>query len=139
MPARGVKSPVAASKQEALVREILEGVADRMDGFVVEALEGKGEVRFCRLRERIDDVSQKMLTKTLRRLERDGLLTRRVHATARRRQADAARREPGTLRLQRVDVGGGTHAGCGTSGRVYDTSTTLPSNSPPNRTSKGYR
>ena len=80
MPARGVKSPVAAAKKEALVREILERVADKWTLLVIDALEGKTEVRFSRLRERIGGVSQKMLTKTLRQLERDGLLTRRVHA-----------------------------------------------------------
>ena len=105
------------SKKEALVREILGRVADKSTLLVIDALEGKSEMRFSRLRERIGGVGQKMLTKTLRQLERDGLLTRRVPRrgpSARRLQADAARREPGTVRLQRVDVGGGTHAGCGT-------------------------
>jgi DNA-binding HxlR family transcriptional regulator len=36
-------------------------------------------MRFSRLREHIGGVSQKMLTKTLRRLERDGLVSRHVH------------------------------------------------------------
>jgi DNA-binding HxlR family transcriptional regulator len=36
-------------------------------------------LRFTQLRDRIGGVSQKMLTKTLRHLERDGLVTRRVH------------------------------------------------------------
>lgn len=65
--------------QEALVREILERVADKWTLLVIEALE-EGEMRFSRLREKIGGVSQKMLTKTLRQLERDGLVTRRVHA-----------------------------------------------------------
>jgi DNA-binding HxlR family transcriptional regulator len=47
---------------------------------VIDALDGKREMRFSRLRERIGGVSQKMLSKTLRQLERDGLVTRRVHA-----------------------------------------------------------
>ena len=80
------------------MREILERVADKWTLLVIDALEGKSEVRFSRLRERIGGVSQKMLTKTLRQLERDGLLTRRG-PSARRLQADAARREPGTVRL----------------------------------------
>jgi DNA-binding HxlR family transcriptional regulator len=36
-------------------------------------------MRFSRLREVAEGVSQKMLTKTLRQLERDGLVTRYVH------------------------------------------------------------
>ena len=65
--------------KEALVREILERVADKWTLLVIEALE-EGEMRFSRLREKVGGVSQKMLTKTLRQLERDGLVTRRVHA-----------------------------------------------------------
>ena len=80
MPLRSVNSPSASSKKEALVREILERVADKWTLLVIDALEGRREVRFSRLRERIGGVSQKMLTKTLRQLERDGLVTRRIHA-----------------------------------------------------------
>jgi DNA-binding HxlR family transcriptional regulator len=79
MAARTVKSPEASSTNEALVRAMLERVADKWVLLVIDALEGKTDVRFSRLRERIGDVSQKMLTKTLRQLERDGLVTRRVH------------------------------------------------------------
>lgn len=64
---------------EALVREILERVADKWTLLVIDAL-GENEMRFSRLREAVGGVSQKMLTKTLRQLERDGLVTRRVHA-----------------------------------------------------------
>lgn len=80
MAARTVKSPEASSTKEALVREMLERVADKWTLLVIDALEGQTDVRFSRLRQRIGDVSQKMLTKTLRQLERDGLVTRRVHA-----------------------------------------------------------
>lgn len=65
---------------EALVREILERIADKWTLLVLETLETEGELRFSRLRERVGGVSQKMLTKTLRQMERDGLVTRRVHA-----------------------------------------------------------
>jgi DNA-binding HxlR family transcriptional regulator len=68
-------------KKEALVREILERVADKWTLLVIDALDGEKEMRFTRLQERVGGVSQKMLTKTLRQLERDGLVTRRVHAT----------------------------------------------------------
>ena len=67
------------SPQEALAREILERVADKWTLLVLDALEEGGEMRFTRLRDRIGGVSQKMLTRTLRQLERDGLVTRRVY------------------------------------------------------------
>ena len=67
-------------KKEALVREVLERIADKWTLLVIDALDGEKELRFSRLQERVGGVSQKMLTKTLRQLERDGLVTRRVHA-----------------------------------------------------------
>ena len=39
----------------------------------------KGELRFTRLSELVDGISQKMLSQTLRQMERDGLITRTVH------------------------------------------------------------
>jgi DNA-binding HxlR family transcriptional regulator len=66
-------------EQEALLREVLERVADKWTLLVLDALEEGGQMRFTRLRDRIGGVSQKMLTKTLRQLERDGLVTRRVY------------------------------------------------------------
>lgn len=59
---------------------MLERVADKWTLLVLNALEEGGEMRFTRLRDRVGGVSQKMLTKTLRQLERDGLVSRRVHA-----------------------------------------------------------
>jgi DNA-binding HxlR family transcriptional regulator len=64
--------------KERMVREMLERVADKWTLLVIDAL-ADGELRFSRLRERVGGVSQKMLTKTLRQLERDGLVTRRVY------------------------------------------------------------
>jgi DNA-binding HxlR family transcriptional regulator len=63
---------------EALVREIIGRVADKWTMLVLEALEEHGQVRFTRLGEIIGGVSQKMLTKTLRRMEADGLVSRTV-------------------------------------------------------------
>jgi DNA-binding HxlR family transcriptional regulator len=74
------KSPEALARTEALVRETLARIADKWTLLVIEVLGNEGELRFSRLRERIGGVSQKMLSKTLRQLERDGLVTRRVHA-----------------------------------------------------------
>jgi DNA-binding HxlR family transcriptional regulator len=64
---------------EALVREIIARVADKWTMLVLEALEEQGVVRFTRLGELVGGVSQKMLTKTVRQMERDGLVTRTVH------------------------------------------------------------
>src|SRR5882672_2923164 len=68
-------------KKEALVREILERIADKWKLLVIDARDGERELRFSRLQQRVGGISQKMLTKTLRQLERDGLVTRRVHAS----------------------------------------------------------
>jgi DNA-binding HxlR family transcriptional regulator len=80
MGAGGNPSSDRAAEKEALVREILDRVADKWTLLVIEELGSGGEMRFTRLRDRIGGVSQKMLTKTLRQLERDGLVSRRVHA-----------------------------------------------------------
>ena len=69
-----------ATETEQLVREILGRVADKWTLLVIDALEGRAETRFTQLLARVPGVSQKMLTKTLRQLERDGLVVRRVHA-----------------------------------------------------------
>jgi DNA-binding HxlR family transcriptional regulator len=77
--ARQNQASDAQTKKEALVREVLERVGDKWTVLVIEELGSGGEMRFTRLRDRIGGVSQKMLTKTLRQLERDGLVARRVH------------------------------------------------------------
>jgi DNA-binding HxlR family transcriptional regulator len=79
MRVKSVARAGSASPEEILVRELLERVADKWTLLVIEELESGGMMRFTRLRDRIGGVSQKMLTKTLRQLERDGLVTRRVH------------------------------------------------------------
>jgi len=76
-----VAAPPAVTdpKLDALVREIIERVADKWTMLVLEVLEEHGVVRFTRLGELVGGVSQKMLTKTVRQMERDGLVTRTVH------------------------------------------------------------
>jgi DNA-binding HxlR family transcriptional regulator len=78
MEPREIKSAEAKALKEALVREMLERVGDKWTLLVIEELGSGGEMRFTRLSKQIGGVSQKMLTKTLRELERDGLVTRRV-------------------------------------------------------------
>lgn len=65
-------------RTEDLVRAMLVRLADKWTLQTIEIL-SDGEMRFSRLRERLGGVSQKMLTQTLRQLERDGLVTRHVH------------------------------------------------------------
>ena len=61
-------------------RELLSRLTDKWVALVIAALAG-GPQRHSELARRIAGVSQKMLTQTLRRLERDGLLTRTVTAS----------------------------------------------------------
>ena len=62
------------------VREVLKLVGDKWSVLVVAIL-GKGPLRFSELKRTIEGISQRMLTLTLRGLERDGLLTRTVTPT----------------------------------------------------------
>lgn len=61
-------------------RQVINRIGDRWSLLVLYALEG-GTLRFQELRRAVDGVSQKMLTQTLRLLERDGLLRREVFAS----------------------------------------------------------
>jgi DNA-binding HxlR family transcriptional regulator len=65
---------------EALVNELIGRVADKWTMLVIETLEEHGELRFTQVSRLVPGISQKMLTRTLRQMERDGLLTRTVHA-----------------------------------------------------------
>jgi DNA-binding HxlR family transcriptional regulator len=61
-------------------RIVLDRIADKWTVLIAGALDGKTK-RFGELRREIGGVSQKMLTQTLRGLERDGIVARRVYAT----------------------------------------------------------
>ncbi len=61
-------------------REVLKLVGDKWSVLVVGLL-GEGSQRFSELRRSIEGISQRMLTLTLRGLERDGLVTRTVFPT----------------------------------------------------------
>lgn len=60
------------------IREVLNRVGDKWSVLVI-ALLGNESKRFSELRRAIDGISQRMLTLTLRGLERDGLVTRTLH------------------------------------------------------------
>jgi DNA-binding HxlR family transcriptional regulator len=62
------------------VREVLNRVGDKWSVQVVGML-GDGKKRFSELRRGIEGISQRMLTLTLKGLERDGLITRTVYPT----------------------------------------------------------
>jgi DNA-binding HxlR family transcriptional regulator len=64
---------------EALVNDLIGRVADKWTMLILEVLGDKGELRFTRVSELVEGISQKMLTQTLRQMERDGLVTRTVH------------------------------------------------------------
>jgi DNA-binding HxlR family transcriptional regulator len=59
------------------VREVLNRVGDKWSVQIVDLL-GDGPMRFSDLRRSIEGISQRMLTLTLRGLERDGLVSRTV-------------------------------------------------------------
>jgi DNA-binding HxlR family transcriptional regulator len=67
------------TREDCEVRQILDRIADKWSLLVIALLDRR-TLRFTELRREIDGVSQRMLTVTLRQLERDGLVRRTVHA-----------------------------------------------------------
>ena len=72
--------PQCNPQVDTLTFELLGQIADKWTLLVLEELTENGVMRFTELRRKIPNVSQKMLTQTLRRLEQNGLVTRRIHA-----------------------------------------------------------
>lgn len=64
---------------DALVKDIIGKVADKWTMLILEALHDHGTLRFTDVGRKVGDISQKMLTKTLRQMEADGLVQRVVH------------------------------------------------------------
>jgi DNA-binding HxlR family transcriptional regulator len=64
---------------EALVRAIIGQVTDKWTLLILEELAERGTMRFTEIGRAVGDISQKMLTKTLRDMERMGLVSRTVH------------------------------------------------------------
>ena len=69
----------ADPRVEALVNQVIGRVADKWTMLILEALTEHGPLRFSRLGKEVGGISQKMLTQTLRQMERDGLVIRTVH------------------------------------------------------------
>jgi DNA-binding HxlR family transcriptional regulator len=66
------------TRNDCEVRQILDRIADKWSLLVIALLDRR-TLRFTELRRRVDGISQRMLTVTLRQLERDGLVRRTVH------------------------------------------------------------
>jgi DNA-binding HxlR family transcriptional regulator len=66
-------------KVAALVNDVIGRIADKWTMIILETLNEHGALRFTRLGVLVGDISQKMLTQTLRQMERDGLITRKVY------------------------------------------------------------
>ena len=62
------------------VRDVLDRIGDKWSVLLVQNLR-EGPLRFGVLRRQIGDISQRMLTETLRHLQRDGLIWRKVYPT----------------------------------------------------------
>lgn len=106
-------------------RRILDRIGDRWTVLIVGAL-WDGSARFSQLRRRIEGISQKMLTQTLRALERDGLVRRTVYPEVPVRveytltEAGRTLREP----LRALEEWSITHLGdVSASQAAYDTAT----------------
>ena len=67
--------------EDALTREMVSRISDKWSLWTMSVIAESGQpMRFSRIMDRVEDISQKSLTKTLRGLERDGLVTRKVFA-----------------------------------------------------------
>lgn len=75
-----IQTQACAFNADCPTRLILNRIADKWTVLVVILLED-GTKRFSNLQREIGGISQKMLTQTLRGLERDGLVSRKVYAT----------------------------------------------------------
>src|ERR1700737_4467012 len=63
--------------EDRLAREVLERIPARWSlSFIRVLADANGPLRFSRVLDRVEGISQKALTQTLRTLERDGLITR---------------------------------------------------------------
>ncbi|MGW3952774.1 winged helix-turn-helix transcriptional regulator [Streptomyces sp. NPDC004752] len=68
------------TRADSLAREIFSGVANKWALLIINVL-GTRTLRFTELSTEVEGISHKMLTQTLRGLERDGVVHRTVYAT----------------------------------------------------------
>ncbi|MFD0342195.1 winged helix-turn-helix transcriptional regulator [Streptomyces sp. NPDC127117] len=77
---RRVPEDADVTRADSLAREIFSGLANKWALLIINAL-GTRTLRFTELRTEVEGISHKMLTQTLRGLERDGVVHRTVYAT----------------------------------------------------------
>lgn len=75
-----VTTPIESSANCQQVSEILGRIGDKWTVLLVRALHAQPH-RFGSLKRRVNGISQQMLTRSLKTLERDGIVVRTVHAT----------------------------------------------------------
>src|SRR5437588_8521644 len=73
-----MSSPPSVLEPQCPSRLVLDRIADTWNGIVIQIL-ARRTMRYAELQRAIGGISQKMLTQTLRSLERDGLVRRNVH------------------------------------------------------------
>ncbi len=71
---------MAFSREQCPVRDVIDNIGGKWNTLMILAL-ADGPMRFSALRRLIPDISQRMLTQTLRDLQRDGYIGRRVFPT----------------------------------------------------------
>ena len=64
---------------EALAHDVIARVADKWTMLILDVLAAHGALRFTQLSKLVPGISQKMLTQTLRAMEREGLVIRTVY------------------------------------------------------------
>jgi DNA-binding HxlR family transcriptional regulator len=72
-----IERPYDALRSSCPTREVLNSLSDKWVGLVVVSL-ADGPLRYSRIAATVEGVSQKMLSQTLRSLERNGMVTRTV-------------------------------------------------------------
>jgi DNA-binding HxlR family transcriptional regulator len=115
-------------------REMLVRVGDKWSMYVINVLGNAGTLRFNELRSRVEGISQRMLTVTLRGMERDGLVKRTVYPEVPPRVEYALTKLGGTLRqlVRGLVRWSGAHLDEVDAARAtYDARVRRPAKSPP--------
>lgn len=84
------KVSAVSGAEACAVRYVLDRMGDRWSMLALLTLHQAGQLRFLELKSRMLEVSQRMLTQTLRHLEREGLVSREAHVGLVPRRVDYA-------------------------------------------------